>query len=58
MSMLPIMNIENLTQRDLDLLTSHYRHWWIIDDSMECVGWKNGKPLFRPVKEVTDVAAA
>lgn len=49
--MMPIVNIADMTENDRALLTSYYRHWNIIPPSMECVGFKNDKPLFRTVEE-------
>ena len=54
-----IINTEQMTDMDRALLTSYYRHWWIIDESMECIGYRDGKPVFRPIlQEVTDVPQA
>ena len=56
--------VDRMTDRDRALLTSYYRHWRIIEDNMECIGYRNGKPVFRPVEdntnteEVTDVPQA
>ena len=47
---------DRMTDQDRALLTSYYRHWRIIEDNMECIGYRDGKPVFRPiVQEVTDV---
>lgn len=43
------IDMTNMTQRDRDLLTSYYRHWNLIDEAMECIGYRDGKPVFRPI---------
>lgn len=48
---MPIVNIADLTENDRAMLTSYYRHWNVIPRNMECIGFKDGKPLFREVKE-------
>ena len=49
------INVDNMTDRDRALLTSYYRHWNIITDAMECIGYRDGKPVFRPIiREVTN----
>lgn len=45
------IHVDNMTQRDRDLLTSYYRHWNIITREMECVGYRDGKPVFRQIQE-------
>ena len=51
-----IIDMKNMTDTDRALLTSYYRHWRIIEDNMECIGYKDGKPVFRPIVQ-EDVTA-
>ena len=47
------INVDNMTDRDRALLTSYYRHWNIITRDMECIGYRDGKPVFRPITQET-----
>lgn len=46
--MMPIVNIENMTDNDRAMLTSYCHHWNIIPRHMEVVAYRNGKPVCRP----------
>ncbi len=45
------IHVDRMTDNDRALLTSYYRHWNIIPRNMECIGYRDGKPIFRPILE-------